>query len=96
MVKIEGVNNRSRKVPVFTPTMKLEGLLYVYDSFDKAARRLNLAVAEYWEQFEDVLDISARGKWTNLIAGIAENQRTRARSTTTVNACADSNVRRKY
>jgi hypothetical protein len=68
MVKIEGLNNRTRKVPVFAPAMKVEGLFYVYDSFDRAARRLNLAVAEYWEQFEGVLDISARSKWTNLIA----------------------------
>jgi hypothetical protein len=79
MVKIEGPNNRTRKVPVFAPAMKVEGLFYVYDSFEKAACRLQFAVADYWDQFEDVLDIGARSKWSNLIIGIADNQRTCAR-----------------
>jgi hypothetical protein len=64
---------------VFAPAMKADGLFYVYDSFEKAARRLQFAVADYWDQFEDVLDIRARSKWSNLIIGIVDNQRTHAR-----------------
>jgi hypothetical protein len=86
MVKIEGLNNHTCKVPVFVPSIKVEGLFYVYDTFDKAAYCLNFAVTEYWEPFEDVLDISAHSKWTNLIADIADNQRTCAQFTASVKA----------
>jgi hypothetical protein len=79
MVKIEGPNNRTRKVPVFAPSMKVEGLFYVYDSFEKAAHRLHFVVADYWDQFEDVLGIGACSKWSSLTIGIADNQCTRAR-----------------
>jgi len=82
MVKLEVTHRgvtRSKKVPVFKSATKVEGLFHVMDAFDKTANRLNFTVAEKWDLFEDVLDVVADRKWTNLTRNIANDQRTNQR-----------------
>ena len=77
-VKLE-LGGSSRKVPVFKASTGVEGLFHVIDKFMKAGTRLNFQAADWWDQFEDVLDAVAENKWTNLIQGIPNGQKTRNR-----------------
>ena len=79
-------NVRSKKVPVFTASIGVEGLFHANSKFDKAAERLNFQVADKWNYYEDALDATAADKWENLIAPIANNQRTGPRFNQTVAA----------
>ena len=78
LVKLEKTvdgDSVSKKVPMFSVQHGVEGLFLVIDHFKKATCRMNLTVADYWEQFEDVLDTVAEAKWTMQIANIGVNQR---------------------
>ena len=62
-VKIDSVVRwavRSKKVPIFTATAGVEGLFHVIDHYKKAATKLVLGPAELWDQFEEVLDMTAK------------------------------------
>lgn len=84
--KLEKLGNdnvhRKRSVPVFSAKYGVEGLFHVIDKFEKAAAKLQFLVADYWNEFDEVLDSTAENKWANLIAPIVPNQRTMARFNT--------------
>jgi hypothetical protein len=76
----------SRKTSVFTEKSGVEGFLHVLDKFLKVGNRLVFQVADYWDQFGEVLDTMAEDKWMSLIINIAVPARKMARWITTVNA----------
>ena len=87
VVKVERIHNgvpRSRKVPVFAPKHGIVALFHVVDKFVKAGERLNFEIEDYWNQFEDVLDIVAGSKWENQVRVIGPRARTRERFKTEV------------
>ena len=87
-VKIEKVDQngqvRTKKVPVFTAKVGVEGLFHVIDKYKRMADRLALTVAEKWDQFDDVLDQVSEKKWDSQTKNIAANQRTNNRFDTEI------------
>ena len=59
---------------MFSAKHGVEGLFLVIKHFKKATCRMNLAMADYSEQFEDVLDMVAKAKWAMQITNIGTNQ----------------------
>ena len=76
-VKIETTDQngrvRSKKVPVFTAKVGVEGLFHVIDKYNRMADRLALTVAERWDQFDDVLDQVAERKWAAQTSNLTAN-----------------------
>jgi hypothetical protein len=71
------VNNvtRSKKFPIFSAKMGIEGLIYVIDKFKKHSANLNFDAADKWNNFDEVLDTVAESKWETQVANIAPQAR---------------------
>lgn len=80
LVKLKKENNaghlRSKKVPIFTASIGVEGLFHVISKYEKAAMRLGFTIGDHWTYFEDVLDSTAADKWENLNSTIVPQTRT--------------------
>ena len=74
---LEDGGKKTYKVPVFVGKYSVEGLLYVEDKFRKACKRLEYTEGdELFDNWEFCLADTAEDKWTNLVAGIADADRT--------------------
>ena len=75
------VNNftHSKKIPIFTSKMGIEGLFYVIDKYKEYSTALNFQVADKWSNFNEVLDMVAESKWDTQISGITAQAQTNNR-----------------
>ena len=83
-VEIEGGRNAQRivkekKCPIFTGKEGIEGLLYVAQRYDKAARTIGWTTgSELYDNFEEVLTDTAEDHWENILTDVAEADKTPA------------------
>ena len=70
-------STKKKKCPVFSGEHGIESLLYVEDRFSSISRQLEYTTgAELFNNFEELMVNNAEERWENIVAPIAEPQRT--------------------
>ena len=81
-VEVEGGRNAQRivkekKCPIFTGKEGIEGLLYVAQRYDKAARTIGWTTGpELYDNFEEVLTDTAEDHWENILTDVNDADKT--------------------
>jgi len=65
----------SKKVPVFKSSTGVEGF-HVIHKCVKAGEHLTFNACEHWDTFEDLLDVTAKIKWSKMIHVVTNVQKT--------------------